>query len=133
MKAVAKYKNCPISARKMRLVADTVRGLQANKALDILKFTRRDAAKYLEKTVASAVANWSNKTGLEPDDYDLYIETLLVDEAPMLKRFRPAPFGRAHRIRKRSNHITVVVTNRVDIESTEDAVEFEETQETTNE
>ncbi|MEZ5033040.1 MAG: 50S ribosomal protein L22 [Saprospiraceae bacterium] len=121
MEAVAKLKNCPLSARKMRLVV-VVSGRNVVDALDILKFTRNEAAVWLEKVLLSAVANWENKTGMQSvaDEFDLYVKTAFSDEAGMLKRFRPAPHGRAHRIRKRSNHVTLVVANRVPLE--QDAV-----------
>ncbi len=115
MEAIAKLKNCPLSARKMRLVVDLVRGKKVDEALYILRFTKKEAALWLEKTLLSAVANWENKSnGMESaDDYELYIKEIFSDGASVLKRFRPAPHGRAHRIRKRSNHVTVVVANRV--------------------
>lgn len=114
MEAVAKIKNCPMSPRKMRLVADIIRGKKVDSALGILKYTKNEAADWLEKLLISAVANWEYKLeGMESaDDYDLYIKTLMVDGAGMLKRFRPAPHGRATRIRKRRNHVTLVVENR---------------------
>lgn len=118
MEAVAKLKNCPLSARKMRLVVDNIRGRNVVEALGLLKYTRNEAAVWLEKVLLSAVANWENKSGMQggADEFDLYVKTALSDEAGMLKRFRPAPHGRAHRIRKRSNHITLVVSNRVPLE-----------------
>ena len=118
MEAVAKLKNCPLSARKMRLVVDNIRGRNVVEALSLLKYTRNEAAVWLEKVLLSAVANWENKAGMQggEDEFDLYVKTALSDEAGMLKRFRPAPHGRAHRIRKRSNHITLVVSNRVPLE-----------------
>ena len=119
MEAVAKLKNCPLSARKMRLVVDNVRGKNVVEALNLLKYTRNEAAIWLEKVLLSAISNWENKAGMvgAADEFDLYIKTALSNEAGMLKRFRPAPHGRAHRIRKRSNHVTLVVTNRVPLES----------------
>lgn len=119
MEAVAKLKNCPLSARKMRLVVDNVRGKNVVEALNLLKYTRNEAAIWLEKVLLSAISNWENKSGMvgAADEFDLYIKTALSNEAGMLKRFRPAPHGRAHRIRKRSNHVTLVVTNRVPLES----------------
>jgi large subunit ribosomal protein L22 len=134
MEAVAKLRNVPMSARKMRLVVDNIRGKRVENALDILRFSKRESAVWLEKLVLSAVANWENKLGgLESaDDYGLVIKTAFVDEGTMLKRFRPAPHGRAHRIRKRTNHVTVVVENRIpvdaDYQSTaaDDVVEIEE-------
>ena len=115
MEAVAKLRNVPMSARKMRLVVDVIRGKKVDEALDILRFTKKEAATWLEKLVISAIANWEYKlNGVEDaDDYDLYIKTAFVDEGTSLKRFRPAPHGRAHRIRKRTNHVTIVVANRI--------------------
>lgn len=113
MEAVAKLKNCPMSARKMRLVVDNIRGADVNNALNILKYTKKEAAIWLEKLLLSAIANWEYKTTEESDDYELYIKEAFVDEGTMLKRFRPAPHGRAHRIRKRTNHVTLVLENRV--------------------
>jgi len=115
MEAIAKLKSCPMSARKMRLVGDVIRGKNVDDALNVLKFTKKEAAKWLEKTLLSAIANWEYKNDMvvSADDFDLYIKTLLVDEGTMLKRFRPAPHGRAHRIRKRTNHVTIVVENRI--------------------
>lgn len=114
MEAVAKLKNCPLSARKMRLVVDLVRGKQVDEALDILRFTKKEAATWLEKVLLSAVSNWENSIGNteNADDFDLYVKEAFSDEGTMLKRFRPAPHGRAHRIRKRTNHVTLVVANR---------------------
>jgi large subunit ribosomal protein L22 len=115
MEAVAKLRNCPLSARKMRLVADLVRGKKVEDAVNILKFTNKEAAGWLEKLVLSAVTNWENKTQgtRDVDEHDLYIKRLMVDDAGHLKRIRPAPQGRAHRIRKHSNHTTVVIENRI--------------------
>ena len=107
-----------MSARKMRLVVDNIRGKNVDDALSILRYTKKEAAVWLEKLVLSAIANWEDKLdGLEnADDFDLYIKTAYVDQASMLKRFRPAPHGRAHRIRKHSNHVTIVVENSVELE-----------------
>ncbi len=118
MEAVAKLKNCPMSPRKMRIVVDNIRGKSVDEALAILKFTKKEAATWLEKVLLSAVANWEYKTDgvYSAEDYGLRIKTAFVDEGTMLKRFRPAPHGRAHRIRKRQNHVTIVVENTVDIE-----------------
>ena len=104
-----------MSARKMRLVVDNIRGKDVDEALSILRFTKKEAAVWLEKLVLSAIANWEDKLGgaQNADDYELYIKTAFVDQGPMLKRFRPAPHGRAHRIRKHSNHVTIVVENSV--------------------
>lgn len=112
MEAVARFKSCPMSARKMRLVVDNVRGKNVSEALGILRYTNKEAAVWLQKIVMSAVANWEVKTELDAAEYDLYIKTAFSDAATMLKRFQPAPQGRAHRIRKRTNHITIIVENR---------------------
>lgn len=119
MEAVAKLKGYPMSARKMRLVADIVRGKNVDQALNILRYTKKDAGKVIEKVLLSAIANWENKNdmALNADDFDLIVKTIMVDQAPMLKRFRPAPHGRAHRIRKHNAHLTVVVENRIALES----------------
>ncbi len=113
MEAVAKLRNCPLSPRKTRLVADIVRGHDVDHALNLLKFTKKHPARWIEKNLLSAIANWEVKSEASADEHDLFIKEIRVDEGPMLKRFRPAPHGRAHRIRKRSNHITIVVSNRV--------------------
>jgi len=114
MEARAKLSNCPMSARKMRLVVDNIRGKGVEEALDILRFTKKEAAEWVEKTLLSAIANWEYKleNREQADDYDLFVKTALVDEGTMLKRFRPAPHGRAHRIRKRTNHVTLIIENR---------------------
>jgi len=133
MEAVAKLRNVPMSARKMRLVVDLIRNKSIEEALDILRFTKKEAADWLEKLVLSAIANWEDRLGgmENADDYELYIKEIYADDGSMLKRFRPAPHGRAHRIRKRTNHVTVVVENRIPVEAdeaeeAEDAVEVEE-------
>ena len=125
MEAVAKLKNVPMSPRKMRLVVDNIRGKNVSEALNILRYTRREAATWLEKAVVSAVANWEYKleNRESADDYDLFIKTAMVDGGTMLKRFQPAPHGRAHRIRKRTNHVTIVVANRVALASEAAVVE----------
>ena len=101
-----------MSPRKMRLVVDNIRGMEVEKALAILTFTKREAGQWLEKLLTSAIANWSYKTEEEPDSYELYVKTIHSDPGPSLKRFRPAPQGRAHRIRKRTNHVTLIIENR---------------------
>lgn len=103
----AKLKNVPSSPRKMRLVADMVRGVEAFKALGLLHFSNKQAAADIEKLLKSAISNWEQKNGLKAESGELYIKTIHVDCAPMLKRLRPAPQGRGYRIRKRSNHITL--------------------------
>ena len=107
--AFAKLTNVPSSPRKMRLVADMVRGKEVFRALGILKFSNKQAAAALEKLVRSAVANWEQKNEQKADAGQLYISTIYVNCAPMLKRLRTAPQGRGYRIRKRSNHVTVIV------------------------
>lgn len=110
MEAVARLRNVPTSPRKMRMVADLIRGQKVNKALNLLKYEPKEGASRLEKLLLSAISNWQNtneETRLE--DADLFIKTVTVDSGRILKRFRPAPQGRAHRIRKRSNHVTLVV------------------------
>lgn len=114
MEAVAKLKSCPMSVRKMRLVVDLIRGKRIDEALNILRYTKKEAAVWLDKLLLSAVANWEYKNdgALSADDFDLYIKEIFADQGTMLKRFRPAPQGRAHRIRKHQNHVTIVVANR---------------------
>ena len=110
--AIAKLNDIPTSPRKMRLVADTVRGQEVNHALDLLKYSQRAASKDLEKVVRSAIANWEAKNpeqASELDNGNVYIKTLMVDEGRTLKRIRPCPQGRAGRIRKRSNHVTIIL------------------------
>lgn len=105
----AKLRNVPSSPRKMRLVVDLVRGQEAFKALGILKFSNKEAARRVEKLLRSAIANWEEKNGRKAEAGELYVKTIFVDAAPMLKRLRPAPQGRGYRIRKRSNHVTLFV------------------------
>ena len=108
--AFAKLNNCPTSPRKMRLVADLVRGEKVERALQILRFSQKEASRRLEKLLLSAIANWQAKNEDESiEDAELYVKDIRVDGGSMLKRLRPAPQGRAHRIRKRSNHVTIVV------------------------
>lgn len=127
MEAVAKLSGCHMSARKMRLVVDNIRGKSIDEALDILRFTNKEAAVWLEKTLLSAVANWEYKLdhAEDADDYELYVKEARADQGAMLKRFRPAPHGRAHRIRKHTSHITIVVDNRLPLETEEGASEEE--------
>ncbi|MDT0558384.1 50S ribosomal protein L22 [Ichthyenterobacterium sp. W332] len=108
--AFAKLNNCPTSPRKMRLVADLVRGEKADKALQILRFSSKEASRRLEKLLLSAIANWQAKNeDADIEEANLFVKEIRVDGGSMLKRLRPAPQGRAHRIRKRSNHVTLVV------------------------
>lgn len=126
MEAVAKLRNCPMSARKMRLVVDLIRGKSVDDALNILRYTKKEAAEWLEKLLLSAISNWENKNDMvySADEYNLFVKEVFSDEGTMLKRFRPAPHGRAHRIRKRTNHVTLVVENRIPTEN--DKVQVEE-------
>ena len=124
MEAVAKLNNVPTSPRKMRLVADIIRGEKVNKALNILKFEPKQGAARLEKLLLSAIANWQAKNkDVRLEDADLYVKTVFVDSGRMLKRLRPAPQGRAHRIRKRSNHVTMVVDSMTSAQNDNDANE----------
>ena len=114
--AFAKLNNCPTSPRKMRLVADQIRGEDVNKALAILKFSPKEASTKLEKLLFSAISNWQTKNeDADVEKAALFVKEIKVDGARMLKRLRPAPQGRAHRIRKRSNHVTLVLgTNNLE-------------------
>lgn len=105
----AKLNSCPTSPRKMRQVADLVRGMEAYKALNVLKFNTREASTRLEKLLKSALANYEAKTGVRPEENTLYVTSVMVDSAMMAKRLRTAPQGRGYRIRKRSNHVTLEV------------------------
>lgn len=108
--AFAKLNNCPTSPRKMRLVADLVRGQKVEKALGILKFSSKEASRKLEKLMLSVIANWQAKNpDASIEEAGLFVKEIRVDGGMMLKRLRPAPQGRAHRIRKRSNHVTVIL------------------------
>lgn len=123
MEAVAKLKNVPTSPRKMRLVAGLIRGQKVNRALSLLKFEPNHGAAKMEKLLLSAIANWQAKnedTRLE--DADLYVKEVFVDGGRILKRLRPAPQGRAHRIRKRSNHITLIVDSLNSTQGAEEVV-----------
>jgi|TARA_B110000467_G_scaffold90200_1_gene81528 large subunit ribosomal protein L22 len=111
--AFAKLNNCPTSPRKMRLIADLIRGMDADKALAELKLNPKEASGRMEKLLLSALANWEAKNeGQRMDESNLYVSEVRVDGGRMLKRVQPAPQGRAHRIRKRSNHVTLVVDSR---------------------
>ena len=116
--AIAKLTNCPTSPRKMRLVADLVRGKKVEEALAILKFNSKEASGRVEKLLLSALANWQEKNeDANIEDADLFVKEIRVDGGSMLKRLRPAPQGRAHRIRKRSNHVTLVLGDNNNIQS----------------
>lgn len=111
-KAIAILRNCPTSPRKMRLVADMIRGVEINKALGLLRYSNKEASIRLEKLLRSAINNWEQKhEGQRLEDAQLCVKEIFVDGGRMLKRIQPAPQGRAHRIRKRSNHVTIVVDN----------------------
>ena len=112
VKYFAKLNNCPTSPRKMRQVADLVRGMDVYKALGVLKFNTREASGRLEKLLKSAIANYEAKTGQRPDDDTLIVKEVFVDSGFQLKRLRTAPQGRGYRIRKRSNHITLIVDTK---------------------
>lgn len=106
----AELRNCPTSPRKMRLVIDIIRGKEVNNALDILRFTPKESAKRVERLLKSAIDNWQKKNpGVRMEDNTLIVKTAFVNEGRQLKRIQPAPQGRAHRVRKRSNHVTLVV------------------------
>ena len=105
--------DCPTSPRKMRLVADMIRGMEVKKALDVLKYSTKEASRKVEKLLLSAVANWQAKNeGERLEESELYVSEIMVDSGRILKRLRPAPQGRGHRIRKRSNHMTIYVDRK---------------------
>ena len=117
--AIAKINDVPTSPRKMRLVADIIRGVEVNRALDILKFSKKEASLRLEKLLKSAIANWEAKNPdsiKELDGGNVIVKTIMVDEGRTLKRIRPCPQGRAGRIRKRSNHVTVILDVKKPVE-----------------
>jgi len=108
--AFAVLKDCPTSPRKMRLVTDLIRGMEVNRALDVLKYNNKEASRKVEKLLLSAIANWQLKNeGVRIEDSKLFVKEVFVDSGRMLKRIQPAPQGRAHRIRKRSNHVTIIL------------------------
>ena len=118
--AVAKLNDVPTSPRKMRLVADTVRGVEVNRALDLLKFSRREAAGRLAVLLKSAIVNWEAKNpekSKELANGNVIVKTIMVDPGRTLKRIRPCPQGRAGRIRKRSNHVTIVLDVKQPVEN----------------
>jgi large subunit ribosomal protein L22 len=116
----AVLRNCPTSPRKMRLVTDMIKGLEVNKALDILKYSSKDASRDVEKLLLSAIANWQAKNeDARIEESNLYVKEAYVDQSRTLKRIQPAPQGRAHRIRKRSNHVTVVLDSHNVVEEVE--------------
>ncbi len=113
----AKLNNVPTSPRKMRLVADMIRGMEVFRALGVLKFSNKEASAKVEKLLKSAISNWEQKTGRQAENGELYVTSISVDSAAMLKRMRPAPQGRGYRIRKRSNHVTVFVDTKTEIQN----------------
>ena len=116
--AFAKLNNCPTSPRKMRIVADSIRGKKVDKALTMLKFSQKEASNKLEKLLLSAISNWQAKNeDSDVEEANLFVKEIKVDSAGMLKRLRPAPQGRAHRIRKRSNHVTLILGSQNSIDS----------------
>lgn len=130
MEAVARLRNYPTSPRKMRLLADLVRGMDVEKALNTLKFSTKHPSVPLEKLLLSAIANWGVKNeGIDVAEANLYVKTIMVDGARVIKRMQPAPQGRAYRIRKRSNHVTIVVDSRNTIAA---GIQKQETDKSTN-
>ena len=113
----AKLNNVPTSPRKMRLVADMIRGMEVFRALGILKYSNKEASVRVGKLLKSAIANWEEKTGRQAENGELYVTSISVDSATILKRMRPAPQGRGYRIRKRSNHVTLFVDTKNEIQN----------------
>ena len=113
-------RNCPTSPRKMRLVTDLISGMEVNKALDVLKFSSQEASRRLEKLLLSAIANWQAKNeGVRVEESNLYVKTVHVDSGRVMKRLQTAPQGRAYRLRKRSNHVTLVLDSKIkEVENT---------------
>ena len=119
-KYYAVLRNCPTSPRKMRLVTDMIKGVEVNKALDMLKFSKKEASHDVEKLLLSAIANWQNKNeGARIEESNLFVKEAYVDQSRTLKRIQPPPQGRAHRIRKRSNHVTVIIDSHNVVEEVE--------------
>ena len=113
----AKLNGVPSSPRKMRYVVDMIRGMEVNRALGVLRFSKKQAAKDVEKLLRSAIANWETKTGRKVEEAELYVSKAFVDEGVTMKRMRPAPQGRGYRIRKRSNHVTLFVDAKTNDET----------------
>lgn len=125
---VARLNNVPTSPRKMRIVADLIRGMDVESAMGLLQHTSKEAAGRLYKLLRSAIANWEVKNeGKRVEDNQLYVKEISVDSGRMLKRIQPAPQGRAHRIRKRSNHVTLILGNKVQIQEEMEEVVTENT------
>ena len=116
-KVFAILNDCPTSPRKMRLLTDLIRGMEVNRALDVLKFSSKEASRRLEKLLLSAISNWQLKNeGVRIEESNLVVKEIFVGPGRILKRLRPAPQGRAHRIRKRSNHVTVILDSFINNE-----------------
>jgi large subunit ribosomal protein L22 len=116
-RAVAELNNCPTSPRKMRYVVDMIRGIEVNRALDILRFSTKEPSKRIEKLLLSAIANWQKKNeDVRIEKSNLYVKEVSVDGGRMLKRLRPAPQGRGYRVRKRSNHVTILLDSKANQE-----------------
>ena len=113
----AKLKGCPSSPRKMRYVVDMIRGMEVNRALGVLHFSKKAAAADVEKLLRSAINNWEQKNEHKAEDGELYVSRVFVDEGVTMKRMRPAPQGRGYRIRKRSNHVTLFVDTKANDEN----------------
>ncbi len=113
----AKLNGVPSSPRKMRYVVDMIRGMEVNRALGVLRFSKKQAARDVEKLLRSAIANWETKTDRKIEDAELYVSKVFVDEGVTMKRMRPAPQGRGYRIRKRSNHVTLFVDAKTNDEN----------------
>ncbi len=129
-KAIAILRDCPTSPRKMRLVADIIRGVEINRALGILRYSKKEASIRVEKLLRSAIANWEAKNeGERLEDNVLCVKEIFVDSGRQLKRIQPAPQGRAHRIRKRSNHVTIIVDKMPVVEKAAKAPKKEVAQE----
>jgi large subunit ribosomal protein L22 len=117
VRALAVLNNCPSSPRKMRLVVDMIRGEEVNRALDILKFSTKEASRKVEKLLLSAISNWQKKNeDVRIEKSNLFVKEVFVDGGRMMKRLRPAPQGRGYRVRKRSNHVTIVLDRHLDVE-----------------
>ncbi|HAQ37623.1 MAG TPA: 50S ribosomal protein L22 [Saprospirales bacterium] len=119
MEAIARLRNVPMSARKMRLVVDLIRGKKVDEALNILKYNKKEASVWIEKLLLSAIANWEYKNDMtnSADEYGLIVKTAFVDEGTYLKRFRPAPHGRALPFRRKTNHTTIIVENKIALQA----------------
>jgi large subunit ribosomal protein L22 len=122
-RAMAVLNNCPSSPRKMRLVVDMIRGIEVNRALDILRYSTKEPSKKVEKLLLSAIANWQKKNeDARVEKSNLFVKEVFVDAGRQLKRLRPAPQGRGYRIRKRSNHVTIILDSLVNLEEAQTEV-----------